>query len=201
MVLLERALCQPVTIRSRAIDRIRNYSSHLSLWLSSLARDSFIWGNPASSHHCNKLEDSLDSADSSLLPDRSDIPRRSTGILGDDSSKEGRTRGRGKKAENRSLTDVPTKLLSPHKFTKIRYEGPRRDSVKIKVESSAPINVYGITADKLSDFREKGRYDLFRFAEQTELRKTLSLPSEDWYLILENDSSDPIGVHYEVFDV
>ncbi len=96
------------------------------------------------------------------------------------------------------------KLLSPHKFTKIRYDGPRRDKVQVKVEASASINVYGVAADRLDAFRKNRRSNLFEFARKAILDKTLPLPldaADDWYLILENTSDNPVAVHYEVFDV
>lgn len=195
-------------IRSRAIDCIRNHSSRVSLWLSSLARNSFVWGKPSTPRHRNELEDSSNCADSSLLPDCANVPRGSAGILGDDSdAKEGVTDGRRRSSRNsrgRGINNVATKILSSHKFTKILYGGPRRDSIKIKVESSAPVNVYGVTAGGLSEFRENRHYDLFGFEKKTKLREIQSLPidsNEDWYLILENKSSEPVAVHYEVFDV
>jgi hypothetical protein len=190
-----------VRVGSRAIDRIRNYRSHLSLWLSSLEWGSFVWGKSEPLHCGNELENNPNCTDSTLLSNGADVSRGSTGSVGNEPSSKAGSIKRGRdKSESWSLIDVPTKLLSPQKFTKILYGGPRRDCVKIKVEASAPINIYGISTDKLSEFRDKGRYDLFKFEKKAELSKTVPLPNDDWYLILENESDNPIAVHYEVFD-
>lgn len=96
------------------------------------------------------------------------------------------------------------KLLSEHKFTKIRYDGPRRDQIRVKVEASAPVNVYGVVAEGLDAFRENRHSNLFEFLGKTDLDKVLPLPldaGDEWYLILENKSDKALAVHYEVFDV
>jgi hypothetical protein len=99
---------------------------------------------------------------------------------------------------------VGIKLLSEHTFTKIRYDGPRRSQIQVKVEASAPVNVYGVAADRLEAFRKNRHSNLFEFSGKTDLDKVLSLPldaADEWHLILENRSDKPVAVHYEVFDV
>ena len=112
--------------------------------------------------------------------------------------------GSGRDYGGEGLSGVGIKLLSEHKFTKIRYDGPRRDKVQVKVEASAPVNVYGVAADRLEAFRKNRHRNLFEFPRKTDLDKVLSLPldaADDWYLILENTSDNHVAVHYEVFDV
>jgi hypothetical protein len=99
---------------------------------------------------------------------------------------------------------MPTKILSAHKFTKIRYGGPKRSYVQVKVESNAPVNVYGVTAENLDGFRSNHFYDLFKYAERTDIDKRIHMAldaNDDWYLIIENRSGDAVAIHYEVFDV
>jgi hypothetical protein len=98
---------------------------------------------------------------------------------------------------------MPVKLLSPHKFTKILYDGPTKDRIRLKVEASSPINVYGVASGKLHLFRED-RTALVSFLDKSELDKKFSLPLEatdEWYLILENRSDEPVAAYYQLFDV
>lgn len=99
---------------------------------------------------------------------------------------------------------MPTRILSAHKFMKALYSGPQRRDIQIRFESSGPVNIYGVSEALFELFRTERRSDLFRFVAKMKLDKTIPIKAalgDDWYLILENQSDDPVAIHYEVFDV
>ncbi len=99
---------------------------------------------------------------------------------------------------------MPTRILAARKFRKVLYDGPERTDIQLRVESSEPVDIYGVTAVFLDIFRRDRTADLFSFVGQTSLKKRIPLRpalGEEWYLIIENRSDSPVAIHYEVFDV
>ena len=99
---------------------------------------------------------------------------------------------------------MPTRILAARKFTKVLYDGPERTDIRIRVESSEPVDIYGVSSIFLDTFKKDRTYDLFRFGGKTSLAKRIPLRpalGEEWYLIIENRSDFPVAIHYEVFDV
>jgi hypothetical protein len=99
---------------------------------------------------------------------------------------------------------MPTRILAARKFTKVLYDGPERTDIRLRVESSEPVDIYGVTAVFLDNFRKDRTADLFRFIGKTDLKKRIPLSpalGEEWYLIIENRSNSAVAIHYEVFDV
>jgi hypothetical protein len=99
---------------------------------------------------------------------------------------------------------VPTKILSANKFTKVLYDGPRRSDIKLRVEASGYVNIYGVTSNMFELFKSDRKWDLFEYRNKTALtvRKTLNIDeSDEWYLIIENRNDHQVAIHYEVFDV
>jgi len=99
---------------------------------------------------------------------------------------------------------MPTRILAAHKYTKALYDGPRRSDIKIRFQSSGPVNIYGVSAIFLDNFRGDRTSDLFQFKSKTDLTEKLQLNvalTDEWYLIMENPSDKAVAIHYEVFDV
>jgi len=99
---------------------------------------------------------------------------------------------------------VPTKILSAKKFTKVLYEGPRRSDIRLRVEASGYVNIYGVTSLIFELFKSERKWDLFSFINKTAITKRITLnidESDEWYLIIENRNEVPVAIHYEVFDV
>ncbi len=99
---------------------------------------------------------------------------------------------------------MPTYMVSPGKFRKILHAFPRNGKAEIRVEASAPIDIYVIGADELGAFRSGRPFGGFKFTNRAELEKSLDLSSRldddnDWYLILDNGSDRPVAAHYEVY--
>jgi len=99
---------------------------------------------------------------------------------------------------------MPTRILAPRKFTKVLYEGPERTDIRVRVESSHSVDIYGVSQLFLDKFKKDRTYDLFRFPNKTDITKRLPIRTVlggEWYLIIENRSDTPVAIHYEVFDV
>ncbi len=102
------------------------------------------------------------------------------------------------------MTSVPTKIVRPGKFRKILHPFPPSGKVDLHIEASAPIDIYVIDDDDLGAFRAGKPVGGFKFSDREALdRRRLDLSSQlsgdDWYLILDNDSEEPVAVHYEVY--
>ena len=94
---------------------------------------------------------------------------------------------------------MPTKILQPHRYRRIRHTTPSRGKVEIHVEASAPVNIYVVKAKDIDTYRESSAV---RYRDRTELTRKLELPflpGEDWYLVIRNKSEEPAAIHYEVY--
>jgi hypothetical protein len=94
---------------------------------------------------------------------------------------------------------VPTKLLPPRKYRRIRHTTPSRGKVEIHVEASSPVNIYVVKAENIDTYRDSS---VFKYRDRTELSRKLELPflpGEDWYLVIRNKSDEPAAIHYEVY--
>lgn len=112
--------------------------------------------------------------------------------------------GRGDQEVGRTteLDNVPTKIIHPGRFRKIRYEVPPRGRVEVRVEASTPVSIYIVEEPDLDRWRRGSEFNGLSYLSRTELHKELRLPfdpDEDWYLIIENESNDIAAVHYEVY--
>jgi hypothetical protein len=99
---------------------------------------------------------------------------------------------------------MPTRILRAHKFTKILYDGPERTDIKLRFQSSDPVNVYGVSSIFFDQFTKDRTSDLFNYRNQMDFTKRIPLNvamTNDWYLIVENRSDKDVAIHYEVFDV
>ena len=96
---------------------------------------------------------------------------------------------------------MPTTLITPHKFRKVLYDTPQRLRVSLYVEASARINVYIVDSPDIDRFKSGRTFKGEEFPEVKKLDREVRLPSDfydEWYLVLENSSSAPVAVHYEV---
>ena len=99
---------------------------------------------------------------------------------------------------------VPTKLISPHKFRKILYDTPRTRKVEIQVESSRPIDVYGVQASDIDAWKSEGDYEGISFQSTRTVNAQIKIERDfekEWCLVLDNTSDTPAAVHYEVYDL
>ncbi len=99
---------------------------------------------------------------------------------------------------------MPTRILAARKFTKVMYDGPERTDIQLRVESSEPVDIYGVSTIFLDNFKKDRTFDLFSYRGKTGLKKKIQLRPAlggEWYLIIENKSDSPVAIHYEVFDV
>jgi hypothetical protein len=97
---------------------------------------------------------------------------------------------------------MPTKIIRPDHFTKIRYKVPRSGKAEILVEASGPVSIYAISTSDIDKFRNYKAFDGLSFKDRTRFERDVKLPfdyGEEWYLILESESEKPVAVHYEVY--
>lgn len=185
------------------------------LWISLLSWVAIATAKRRNRVCSKKLEDCPNLDDPALLPDSSDISGRGAGGLGDKTqskttpdSSDGPPAGTadlkgGDFAPGRGVNVMPTRILSPRKFTKVLYDGPERADIRLHFQSSEPIDIYGVSSVLFESFKKDRTADLFRFQGKTNLRKRIPIRTaldDEWYLIMENTSNSPIAIHYEVFD-
>jgi hypothetical protein len=100
---------------------------------------------------------------------------------------------------------VPTKLINPGNYRKIIFATPRHHKVHLLVESSSPVKVRIVDAPDLEKYRTGKVFNGLKYKARTLLRREIEMPShfsDQWYLILENDSdTEPVAVHYEVAEI
>lgn len=101
---------------------------------------------------------------------------------------------------------MPTALLKPHSYLKVRYSVPKNGSVEYKVEANRPVNTFIVDEEGLKEFLGRGEevYSYYGgFAKRREHQQELRLPLKVrvqgwWYLIIDNPNSESVAVHYEV---
>jgi hypothetical protein len=100
----------------------------------------------------------------------------------------------------RQLEDWPT--CSDRKFL---YETTtKRRKVDLRVEASAPVEVYIVQESDLDNWKAGDSYEGWSFPTAKATRAQLIFPAafeKDWYLVLRNPGDKVAGVHYELFDV
>jgi hypothetical protein len=100
---------------------------------------------------------------------------------------------------------VPTTTLNPGKFRKFLYETTtKRRKVDLRVEASAPVEVYIVQESDLDNWKAGDSYEGWSFPTAKATRAQLIFPAafeKDWYLVLRNPGDKVAGVHYELFDV
>lgn len=96
--------------------------------------------------------------------------------------------------------------VSPGKFKRLAYRtSAKYEGVRIRVESSIPINVFIVQFSELEAWLAQERIHGAMFTSVTRVRSDFTFPDDfdrDWYLILDNRQSDrPAAVRYELFDI
>ena len=92
--------------------------------------------------------------------------------------------------------------VNPHKFRKILYD-PANRKLGIRVKADRAINVHIIPASHLDLWRSDGNFrgSSFLRTKRVDILSNAGPEfTEDWYLILENKSEEPVDIEYEVFE-
>ena len=97
---------------------------------------------------------------------------------------------------------MPTSLIEPKGYLRIRYRVPPRGLIEYKVEADRPVSTYVLDEEGLEEFLGRGK-DITSyyggFYNRYEHRQEIRLPFRGWwYLVIDNTSRYPIAVHYEV---
>jgi hypothetical protein len=101
---------------------------------------------------------------------------------------------------------MPTALLKPHKYLKVRYRVPARGKIEYRVEADRPVNTFVVDEKGLKEFMSRGSdvYSYYggftnRYEHEEEIRLPLKVQVEGWwYLLIENPHNEPVALHYEV---
>ena len=97
---------------------------------------------------------------------------------------------------------MPTALLKPNSYLRVRYPVPRRGLIEYTVEASRPVDTFVLDEEGLKEFLGKGK-DIYSyhggFANRYEHHQELRLPFRGWwYLVINNQNRESVAVHYEV---
>jgi hypothetical protein len=97
---------------------------------------------------------------------------------------------------------MPTALIEPGSYLRVRYSVPKRGLIEYSVEADRPVNTYILDEEGLKEFLGKGE-DITSyyggFYNRYEHHQELRLPFRGWwYLVIDNENHDPVAVHYEV---
>jgi len=95
---------------------------------------------------------------------------------------------------------MPVTTLEPNTHLKLKFRCPRSGKISFVVEAEFAVNCYVLDEDGLKnyyagkDFSSYGGYKHRRYHNEGNLR----LGQGWWYLIIENDTDNPIAIHYEL---
>jgi hypothetical protein len=199
----------------RTVDRVGRDILGVLFWFSLVSWITYRWSEQGFDPGGSELADCIHSHDPALLPDGTDIPGRSTRDMGNETPQTGSEQLHNTSGcENLDGNDnghygtgvriMPTRILRAHKFTKVLYDGPERTDIKLRFQSSAPVNLYGVSSIFFDRFKKDRTSDLFNYPDQMDFTKRIPLNvvmTNEWYLIMENRSDKDVAIHYEVFDV
>jgi hypothetical protein len=97
---------------------------------------------------------------------------------------------------------MPATTVSPQKFRKILYD-PATRKLGIRVDADRTINIHTIPVSQLEKWRSDESFRGSSFMRRKRLDILYNSGpefAEDWYLIFENKSDEPVDVEYEVFE-
>lgn len=100
---------------------------------------------------------------------------------------------------------MPTTLINPHKYKKFSYSTTKgKNSLGVEVEATKAIDVFIVQERDLQDWRNSREFEGVSFKRTKLVDAKVNIPKDfdsDWFLILENQNDDAVGVHYELYDL
>src|SRR5207248_2788855 len=112
-------------------------------------------------------------------------------------------RGSARTTGNTEVENVPLTTLKPRNFLKVLYSKPRRGKLGIDINADRAIDIYTVPVDEFDRWRTRKEFTGSSFQRRKNLHVQYNFGPEfenDWYLVLENASDDPIDVVYDVFE-
>ncbi len=98
---------------------------------------------------------------------------------------------------------MPTVTVQPDHHLQLRYRVPRSGVVEYHVEAERPVTTFVVDEEGLREFMDEGGevgsyYGGFarRYRHDEEVR--FPFRRGWWYLVIVNNESTPVAVHYEV---
>ena len=101
---------------------------------------------------------------------------------------------------------MPTQMIKPNGYLKVRYKVPRRGLIEYTVEADRPVDTFVLDQEGLLEFEDRAEsvYSYYGgFARRREHHQELRLPPNVraegfWYLVINNRNNESAAVHYEV---
>ena len=98
---------------------------------------------------------------------------------------------------------VPTQILQPEHFFKVRFDPPSSSKARIVVETKGgPVDIYVISDDEFEDFLRSHEGYTAKYPKQSDFETVLSLGNHSWkpwHLVFENPSRETVKVSYQVY--
>lgn len=94
-------------------------------------------------------------------------------------------------------------MVQPNTFQAIRYVSPRNGKLEIKINCTGALDVFVVQASDMNRWKTGKDFKGTFFRHRKDLHFKMKIDRDDfddeWYLVFDNVSEDPIGVNYEVF--